>query len=83
MLHWRAGTRGAFTMGFRHGGYCIGCCWLLMLLLFIGGVMNVAWIAGISLFILVEKTAPAGRWISRGAGAILAAWGLATLLAQV
>jgi predicted metal-binding membrane protein len=83
MLHWRAGARGAFTMGFRHGGYCVGCCWLLMLLLFIGGVMNVAWIAGISLFILVEKTAPAGRWISRGAGAILAAWGLATLLAQV
>ena len=83
MLHWRAGTRGAFTMGFRHGGYCVGCCWLLMLLLFIGGVMNVAWIAGISLFILVEKTAPARRWISRGAGAILAAWGVATLLASI
>jgi predicted metal-binding membrane protein len=83
MLHWRAGTRGAFTMGFRHGGYCVGCCWLLMLLLFIGGVMNVAWIAGISLFILVEKTAPARHWISRGAGAILAAWGVATLLASI
>lgn len=83
MLHWRAGTRGAFTMGFRHGVYCVGCCWLLMLLLFVGGVMNVAWIAGISLFILVEKTAPARRWISRGAGAILAAWGVATLLAQI
>ena len=83
MLHWRAGTRGAFTMGFRHGVYCVGCCWLLMLLLFIGGVMNVAWIAGISLFILVEKTAPAGRWVSRSAGAILAAWGLVTLLARI
>jgi predicted metal-binding membrane protein len=47
MLHWRAGTRGAFTMGFRHGGYCVGCSWLLMLLLFIGGVMNIAWIAAI------------------------------------
>src|SRR6185437_1282109 len=83
MLHWRPGTRGAFTMGFRHGGYCVGCCWLLMLLLFIGGVMNVAWIAGISLFILVEKTAPAGRWVSRSTGAILAAWGLVTLLARI
>ena len=83
MLHWRAGTRGAFTMGFRHGVYCVGCCWLLMLLLFIGGVMNFAWIAGISLFILVEKTAPAGRWVSRSTGAILAAWGLVTLLARI
>lgn len=81
LTHWREGKRGAFVMGFRHGVYCVGCCWLLMLLLFIGGVMNLAWIAGISLFVLVEKTAPAGHWMGRGAGALLVAWGVATLLA--
>lgn len=79
--HWRAGVRGAFVMGFRHGAYCVGCCWLLMLLLFVGGVMNLAWIGGIALFILVEKLAPAGHWIGRGAGILLIAWGAATLYA--
>jgi predicted metal-binding membrane protein len=79
--HWRAGVRGAFLMGFQHGAYCVGCCWLLMLLLFVGGVMNFAWIGGIALFILIEKLAPAGHWIGRGAGALLVAWGIATLLA--
>ncbi|HTD03837.1 DUF2182 domain-containing protein [Undibacterium sp.] len=78
--HWRAGARGAFAMGFRHGAYCVGCCWLLMLLLFVGGVMNFAWISGLTLFILIEKLAPAGHWIGRGAGALLVAWGGATLL---
>ena len=83
VLHWQPGARGAFAMGLRHGSYCLGCCWMLMLLLFISGVMNVAWIAGIAVFILVEKTIPAGHWVSRGAGAILIAWGAATLLARV
>lgn len=77
--HWRAGVRGAFVMGFRHGAYCVGCCWLLMLLLFVGGVMNFTWIGGIALFILIEKLAPAGHWIGRGAGVLLIAWGAATL----
>lgn len=81
--HWQAGVRGAFGMGFRHGAYCVGCCWLLMLLLFGGGVMNFTWIGGIALFILVEKLAPAGHWIGRGAGVLMMAWGAATLTSVV
>lgn len=81
ITHWRAGAAGAFSMGLRHGSYCLGCCWLLMLLLFVGGVMNLAWIAGLALFVLVEKFVPAGHWIDRGAGVLLIAWGGATLLA--
>lgn len=80
MAHWQPGTRGAFAMGLRHGTVCVGCCWLLMLLLFVGGVMNLAWIAGIALFVLVEKLGPAGHWTGRGAGALLVAWGGATLI---
>ena len=79
MTQWREGRRGAFVMGLRHGGYCLGCCWLLMLLLFVGGVMNLAWIAGLALFVLVEKLAPAGHWIGRAAGIGLIMWGGATL----
>jgi predicted metal-binding membrane protein len=77
---WREGTRGAVAMGLRHGGYCLGCCWLLMLLLFVGGIMNLAWIAGLALFVLIEKVAPLGHWIGRAAGAGLIAWGGATLM---
>jgi predicted metal-binding membrane protein len=76
---WREGVPGAFMMGLRHGAYCLGCCWLLMLLLFVGGVMNLGWIAGLALFVLIEKTAPAGHWIGRAAGAGLIAWGAATI----
>jgi len=81
MLHWQPGARGAFAMGVRHGAYCVGCCRLLMLLLFVGGAMNVAWIAGIALYVLVEKTVPAGHWVSRAAGVVLLFAGAATLLA--
>ena len=73
---WREGRWGSFAMGMRHGAFCVGCCWLLMLLLFVGGLMNLAWIAGLAAFVLVEKLAPAGHWAGRVAGAILAAWGL-------
>jgi predicted metal-binding membrane protein len=79
VTQWRDGVRGAFAMGLRHGGYCLGCCWLLMLLLFVGGVMNLVWIAGLALFVLVEKLAPAGHWTGRAAGAGLVGWGFATL----
>ena len=79
--YWRPGARGAFVMGLRHGAYCLGCCWMLMLLLFVGGVMNFAWIAGLALFVLVEKLVPAGHWIGRAAGVLLVAWGTVTLLA--
>jgi predicted metal-binding membrane protein len=76
---WRQGLSGAFTMGLRHGAYCVGCCWALMLLLFVGGVMNLAWIGGLALFVLVEKLAPAGHWVGRLAGAGLMVWGTAVL----
>ena len=81
LTQWRPGARGAFLMGLRHGAVCVGCCWVLMLLLFVGGIMNFAWIAGIALFVLVEKLGPASHWISRGTGALLITWGCATLLA--
>jgi predicted metal-binding membrane protein len=60
---------GSLRLGLRHGAYCVGCCWVLMALLFVGGVMNVLWIATISAFVLVEKVMPLGRLISRIAGA--------------
>ncbi|WP_119156440.1 DUF2182 domain-containing protein [Caldimonas tepidiphila] len=81
LAHWREGRRGAFLMGARHGRDCLGCCAMLMLLLFVGGVMNLGWIAALALFVLVEKLAPAGHWIGRVAGLLLLAWGLATLAA--
>jgi len=80
--YWRTGTGGAFLMGLRHGLYCLGCCWMLMLLLFVGGVMNLVWISGLALFILVEKLVPAGHWLGRAAGAVLVAWGMATVWAS-
>jgi predicted metal-binding membrane protein len=80
-LHWRPGRIGAFAMGVRHGAWCVGCCWLLMLLLFVGGVMNVAWIAALTLLVVVEKIAPGGAVAGRIAGALLLAWGVATLFA--
>jgi predicted metal-binding membrane protein len=80
LTHWCPGARGAFLMGVRHGVYCVGCCWMMMLLLFVGGVMNLGWIAGLAILVLVEKLAPAGHWIGRGAGIVLAGWGIAALL---
>lgn len=80
LMHWRPGAHGAFMMGVRHGLYCVGCCWMMMLLLFVGGVMNLGWIAGLAILVLVEKLAPAGHWIGRGAGIVLAGWGIAALL---
>ena len=68
MQHWRRGTSGAFIMGFHHGAYCIGCCWLLMALLFVFGVMNLVWIAALSVFVLLEKVAPQGKLVARAAG---------------
>jgi predicted metal-binding membrane protein len=78
----RSAPAGALKLGARHGFYCIGCCWALMGLLFVGGVMNVLWIAGIAVLVLIEKVVPAGRWIPRLSGAALAlagAWLLVPL----
>jgi len=69
----RGDVRGCLLLGFRHGAYCVGCCWVLMALLFVGGVMNVLWIALLALLVLVEKLAPFGRWIARGAGLVFLA----------
>lgn len=77
---WRPGRLGAFRMGLEHGAYCLGCCWFLMSLLFFGGIMNLFWIAGLALFVLLEKTIPMGHWFSRIAGVGFVAWG-ALLLA--
>jgi predicted metal-binding membrane protein len=80
--HWRPGRLGAFAMGLRHGAWCVGCCWLLMALLFVGGVMNLAWIAALTILVLVEKLAPAGALVSRIAGVVLLAWAVATVIVQ-
>jgi len=69
--HWRKGTRGAVRMGIEHGLFCVGCCWVLMALLFVGGVMNLLWVAAIMVFVLLEKVAPYGVVIGRIAGAAL------------
>jgi predicted metal-binding membrane protein len=67
---------GALTLGFRHGLYCIGCCWALMALLFVGGVMNLLWIAALAILVLVEKLAPRGWLVARLAGVVFVAAGL-------
>jgi predicted metal-binding membrane protein len=82
LAHWRPGASGAFVLGLRHGVYCLGCCWVLMLLLFVGGVMNLAWVASLALFVLVEKLVPGGHWLGHAVGVGLIAWGTAVLLAS-
>jgi predicted metal-binding membrane protein len=77
--HYRPGPGGAFRLGLLHGAYCVGCCWLLMGLLFVGGVMNLLWIAALTLLIAAEKLLPGGQWIARIAGASMIAWGLVLL----
>ena len=67
-------------LGLLHGAYCVGCCWMLMALLFVGGVMNLAWIAALTLLVTAEKLLPGGRWVGRAAGVAMLAWGAATLL---
>jgi predicted metal-binding membrane protein len=73
--NWRAGASGAVRLGVLHGAYCVGCCWMLMALLFVGGVMNFAWIAALTLLVGIEKLVPGGEWVGRAAGVGLMAWG--------
>jgi predicted metal-binding membrane protein len=73
---WREGVSGALIMGFRHGTYCVGCCWALMALLFVAGVMNLLWVVAIAGFVLAEKVLPNPRLIGRATGALLVVWGL-------
>jgi predicted metal-binding membrane protein len=67
---------GSLRLGALHGAYCVGCCWILMALLFVGGVMNVLWIAALTIFVLLEKVVPQGRFVSRGAGLAAVAGGI-------
>jgi predicted metal-binding membrane protein len=76
----RSDASGALALGLRHGLYCIGCCWALMLLLFVGGVMNVLWIAALAGLVLLEKALPFGKFVSRIAGCIFIAGGAWLLL---
>lgn len=80
ILNWRGGQRGTFVMGLEHGTYCVGCCWMLMALLFVTGVMNLLWIAAIALFVLVEKVTPRGDLIRRIAGAAMIMAGMAFVI---
>ena len=73
---WRAGSWGAFRMGLDHGAYCVGCCWALMLLLFVGGVMNLYVIAALATLVALEKTVRAGELGSRLGGALLIVLGV-------
>lgn len=72
----RREPRGAVRLGIAHGAYCLGCCFALMALLFVGGIMNVLWIAGLTILVLLEKIVPTGRLIPRVSGALIALAGL-------
>ena len=80
MTEWRDGLRGAFDMGIRHGFWCVACCWALMLLLFAAGVMNLFWIVAIAIWVLLEKTLPDARWLSRAGGVLAIGWGVWLIL---
>lgn len=80
MADWREGRWGTFVMGSKHGAYCVGCCWMLMALLFVAGVMNLVWVATIAVLVLVEKVARRGDLIGCIAGAMLLAAGIALIV---
>jgi predicted metal-binding membrane protein len=79
---WREGTWGALLMGIRHGTFCVGCCAVLMTLLFVAGVMNLLWVAAIAIFVLAEKLGPGGRSLGRFTGILLVAWGIWVITAN-
>lgn len=80
--HIRYGQFGAYRMGLKHGMYCVGCCWLLMLLLFVAGVMNLVWIAILSIFVLAEKAFPHISKLPQLSAILLLTWGMTILIAQ-
>ena len=80
---WKPGRLGAFRMGLEHGAYCLGCCWFLMGLLFFGGIMNLFWIAGLAVYVLLEKTVPLGDWLGRVVGIAAAAGGVLMLASAI
>jgi predicted metal-binding membrane protein len=80
MGEWREGAWGAFVMGLRHGAYCVGCCWALMALLFVAGVMNLVWVAVIALFVMAEKILAKGELLGRVAGIALVTAGVVVMV---
>jgi predicted metal-binding membrane protein len=74
--HWRPGWDGAMRLGMIHGAYCVGCCWMLMALLFVGGVMNLVWVIGLTMLVASEKLLPGGLLIQKVSGSVLILWGL-------
>jgi predicted metal-binding membrane protein len=80
MTHWREGQFGALRMGMRHGVYCLGCCWALMCVLFVVGVMNLVWVAVLTALVLIEKVGPAGSLVARVAGAAMVIGGIARIV---
>jgi predicted metal-binding membrane protein len=80
LTEWRDGTWGALVMGVRHGAFCVGCCWALMALLFVGGVMNLLWIALLAGVVLIEKVVPFGGTVAKAMGLVMCAGGLWLLL---
>jgi predicted metal-binding membrane protein len=73
MTKWLPGNLGALKMGLSHGAYCVGCCWLLMALLFVGGVMNLFWVALIAVVVLAEKALPRGDLFGKAGGLVMIA----------
>ena len=80
MTQWRDGDWGAFVMGWRHGLFCVGCCWALMGLLFVAGVMNALWIVGLTVYVLIEKLVPHSQFVTRLLGLGLIGMGLGTIV---
>ena len=78
--HWKEGKQGALRMGIQNGFYCLGCCWMLMVLLFVAGIMNLLWVAVIALFVLIEKISSRTKWISYVAGVVLILYGVLFLI---
>lgn len=76
LAEWREGRMGAVVMGLRHGAFCVGCCWALMLLMFVGGVMNLLWMAALTMLVLLEKVVPDGHAFARASGAALIVGGI-------
>jgi predicted metal-binding membrane protein len=77
MTKWRPGGRGAFAMGLDHGVFCVGCCWLLMALMFVAGAMNLLWTVALTIFVLLEKAAPRGDIFARVSGVAMIVSGVA------
>jgi predicted metal-binding membrane protein len=79
MANWREGKLGAFRMGIRHGMFCLGCCWALMCVLFVVGVMNLLWVGALTGFVLIEKIGPVGIIVARVAGATMVVLGIVAI----